>query len=147
MWVVVDVSSTRLNADANYTTFQNNGMFFIPTAGPHSGSAFQFASGPSESELTGPSWTPDEQTLFLSVQHPGERSKSLAELSTRWPDSKDGMPPRPAIVVISNAQGSEPNAPALEAAIARALSWHPAMGAWMIGSSTSCKPAIQWSLI
>ena len=75
MWVVSDISSANLNgANANYTAFKNNGFFFIPTSGPHAGSAFQFASGPCECELTGPSWTPDEQTLFLAVQHPGELS-------------------------------------------------------------------------
>ena len=31
----------------------------------------QQGRAPCESELTGPSWTPDEQTLFLAVQHPG----------------------------------------------------------------------------
>jgi secreted PhoX family phosphatase len=60
-----------------------------------------------DAELCGPTFTPDGATLFLSVQHPGERSKSLAEVSTRRPDFKNDMPPRPAIVVITNAQGSE----------------------------------------
>ena len=73
MWVVTDISSANLNGgNANYTAFKNNGLFFIPTAGQHSGTAFQFASGPCECELTGPSWTPDETTLFLAIQHPGE---------------------------------------------------------------------------
>ena len=73
MWVVTDISSANLNGgNANYTAFKNNGLFFIPTSGQHSGTAFQFASGPCECELTGPSWTPDETTLFLAIQHPGE---------------------------------------------------------------------------
>src|SRR5262249_46158839 len=37
---------------------------------------------------------------------------------------------------LSMAQGSEPRAPALHTATASALPWNPAMGAWMIGSST-----------
>jgi hypothetical protein len=37
--------------------------------------------------------------------------------------------------MVSMAQGSEPNPPALETATASALPYTPAMGAWMIGSS------------
>ncbi len=70
MWMVTDIKSSKLNSDAHYTAFRNNGMFFVPTSGPAARRAFQFASGPCESELTGP-WTPDEMTLFLSVQHRG----------------------------------------------------------------------------
>jgi hypothetical protein len=35
----------------------------------------------------------------------------------------------------SMAQGSEPKPPALQTAMASALPWTPAIGAWMIGSS------------
>ena len=45
------------------------------TAGP-GGEVFQFASTPVESEMTGPYFTPDGKTLFISVQHPGEDSES-----------------------------------------------------------------------
>jgi hypothetical protein len=37
---------------------------------------------------------------------------------------------------LSMAQGSEPSPPPLDTAIASALSCTPAIGAWMIGSST-----------
>jgi uncharacterized protein len=47
-------------------------MFMIPTSGSNRGAAFRFANGPVEAELTGPYFTPDEETLFLNVQHPGE---------------------------------------------------------------------------
>ena len=36
------------------------------------GIGFRFANGPSECELTGPYFTPDEKALFVNVQHPGE---------------------------------------------------------------------------
>ena len=51
---------------------------------------------------------PDGKTLFTSVQHPGdlrrsggEDATSVADAGTNWPDFKDGMPPRPSLVVIS----------------------------------------------
>jgi secreted PhoX family phosphatase len=98
MWVVTDISSANLNGtNANYTAFKNNGFFFIPTSGPHTGTAFQFASGPCECELTGPSWTPDEQTLFLAVQHPGEingarKGSVVAPRGSNWPRGGTSAP-------------------------------------------------------
>ena len=32
LWVVTDVTTSRLNADPRYTAFENNGMFFVPTS-------------------------------------------------------------------------------------------------------------------
>ncbi len=105
LWVVCDITTVRLNGDPRYTAFQNNGMFFIPASGPDAGVPRQFASGPCESELTGPSWTPDRQTLFLSVQHPGEGSGMrtagmVAPRGSNWPGGHPADPPRPGVVAI-----------------------------------------------
>jgi secreted PhoX family phosphatase len=71
--VVTDISTLSLNQPSNpFTYHKNNAMFMIPTSGPNRGVAFRFANGPVEAELTGPYFTPDEETLFLNVQHPGE---------------------------------------------------------------------------
>ncbi len=43
------------------------------------GEAFRVAVVPVDAEATGPAFTPDERTLFLSVQHPGESMPST------WP--------------------------------------------------------------
>jgi secreted PhoX family phosphatase len=106
MWIVCDIRSDRLNRDPRYTAFRNNGMFFVPTAGRHAGRPFQFASGPCESELTGPSWTPDDQTMFLSVQHPGSasgmrRPGMRAPRGSNWPEGRLNHAPRPGVVAIS----------------------------------------------
>jgi secreted PhoX family phosphatase len=106
LWVVSDISSSRLNGgDARYTAFMNNGMFFVPTSGPNAGIAMQFASGPCDCELTGPSWTPDEHTLFLAIQHPGEvngiRTGSMvAPRGSNWPSGRLNDSPRPGVVSI-----------------------------------------------
>jgi peptidoglycan-N-acetylglucosamine deacetylase len=59
--------------------------------------------------MCGPEFTPDSTTLFLAVQHPGESHEadpnaepaSFEKPSTRCPDFKEGMPPRPSIGVVT----------------------------------------------
>jgi secreted PhoX family phosphatase len=99
LWVVCDIASDQLNKGA-YRPFGNNGIYVVPTRGPSAGDAFQFASGPVGCELTGPCFSPDEQTLFLSVQHPGEESKSLEAPTSHWPDGGAALP-RPTVVAIT----------------------------------------------
>ncbi len=95
LWVVTDISSSQLDKGI-YETFRNNGAFVIPGGGGPD--VIQFASGPVESELTGPFFTPDGSTLFLSIQHPGEETKDINEPTSTWPD---GDIPRPAVVAIT----------------------------------------------
>ncbi|MGP7816473.1 PhoX family protein [Niallia sp. 01092] len=100
LWTVTDISSSKLNTGA-WTKFKNNGMFVIPTVGPDKGIAKQFASAPVEAELTGPCFAPDEQTLFLSVQHPGEETEDIKNPTSTWPHRKGEKMPRPAVVAIT----------------------------------------------
>ncbi|UOE56325.1 PhoX family protein [Cytobacillus oceanisediminis] len=100
LWTVTDMSSSKLNTGI-YTHFANNGMFVIPTIGKNTGEAFQFASAPVEAELTGPSFTPNETTLFLSIQHPGEETEDLNNLTSKWPHRKGDTMPRPGVVAIT----------------------------------------------
>lgn len=98
LWVVCDMSSEKIGSGA-YKSFGNNGLFVVPTAGDSAGDAFQFASGPIDAELTGPWFTEDGKTLFLSVQHPGELSPSHDKLTSHWPDGGTAIP-RPSVVAI-----------------------------------------------
>jgi secreted PhoX family phosphatase len=74
----------------------NNGVFVMPTGGGRD--VFQFASGPIQSELTGPFFTPDGKTLLLAVQHPGEETKDVNEPTSTW---LDGDIPRSAVIAIT----------------------------------------------
>ena len=116
VWVVTDISSSRLNRPNEYQYHANNAMFMVPTRGPNKGVAFRFANGPVECEITGPYFSPDEETLFIAIQHPGELSGLTASTvfgqettySSWWPEGNktsgdNPATPRPSTVAISRA--------------------------------------------
>ena len=102
LWMVTD-SGTGENTI--YDFLGNNSMFFMPTEGPDVGRAFRFAVGPVEAELTGPVFSPDGKTLFLSVQHPGEDSESLDALTSSFAAAPGTAIPRPTLVAIRGFPG------------------------------------------
>ncbi|HZG65528.1 MAG TPA: alkaline phosphatase PhoX, partial [Herpetosiphonaceae bacterium] len=104
LWMVTDISSSRVGTGI-YKFQGNNAMFFFNTEGPNAGKAVQFASGPNECELTGPAWTPDGTTMFLSIQHPGEESEALDKLTSHWPNLNGDPIPRPGVVAITGFPG------------------------------------------
>lgn len=91
LWMCTDVSD-ELAGRGIYDFQGNNSLFLVSTSGVDRGSVYRFLSGPRGCETTGPSWTPDGKTMFLSVQHPGADSKSLSELTSHWPDGGDAIP-------------------------------------------------------
>ncbi|SFE60586.1 PhoX family protein [Alteribacillus iranensis] len=99
LWTVTDISSGSQNKHV-FEPFGNNGMFVIPTMGDHAGEAYQFASAPVASEMTGPWFTPDETTLFLAVQHPGETTEDANNPTSMWPHRSGDNMPRPAVIGI-----------------------------------------------
>ncbi|MFE5321371.1 PhoX family protein [Paenibacillus sp. NPDC056579] len=103
LWTVTDISSSSMNKGL-FTAFGNNGMYVIPTTGPNMGVAMQFASAPLDAEMTGPWFTPDESTLFLAVQHPGENTTDAAKPTSMWPHRPGDTMPRPAVVAITGFQ-------------------------------------------
>jgi len=99
LWMLSNISGSSLNK-GRQASFKNNSLFMIPTSGKDKGKAFQFASGPVDSEMCGANFTPDESTLFLSIQHPGENSTSLDNPTSRWPDKGNELP-KPAVIAIT----------------------------------------------
>ncbi|MGB0522445.1 MAG: PhoX family protein [Flammeovirgaceae bacterium] len=105
LWFTSDISGSSIGK-SHYKSFKNNGLFFVPRSGDQAGEVIQMASAPKDAEFTGPFFAPDGKTLFLSVQHPGETSKSLDRLTSNWPDGGDSMP-RSAVVAISGSKLDE----------------------------------------
>ncbi|MCO4792866.1 MAG: DUF839 domain-containing protein [Bacteriovoracaceae bacterium] len=98
LWMVTDISGGSIGKPP-YESFGNNGLFYIPMKGPNSGKAFQVGSAPFDAEFTGICFSPDFKTLFLSVQHPGEKSKDLKNLRSNWPDGGENIP-RPSVIQV-----------------------------------------------
>jgi secreted PhoX family phosphatase len=92
-----------LVTDGEQPTGNNNGCFVCATSGADRGQLRQFMSGPVDAETCGCAFTPDNETLFLSVQHPGETS-TLANPSSHWPDGGDSMP-RSSVIAIRKQGG------------------------------------------
>ncbi len=63
----------------------------------------QFMSSPVGAEVCGCEFTPDNGTLFLSIQHPGEGG-SPKEPKSHWPDGGDSQP-RPSVIAIRRKDG------------------------------------------
>ncbi|MEM9537974.1 MAG: alkaline phosphatase PhoX [Cyanobacteria bacterium P01_E01_bin.42] len=143
LWMVTDMSTSSHNKAVPSRTkdnlkqgqpisqkdllgiFGNNSIWFIPTSGSGAGEAYPFGIGPTECECCGPFFTKDEETLFLAVQHPGERNgiRKGMESETRkyalkttdgedfmqtrevpigsnWPGKRANDPPKPAVIAI-----------------------------------------------
>jgi len=100
LWMTSDMSGSAMNKeDEPYMPFKNNSLFVIPRYGKDAGKVIRVASAPRDAELTGPWFSPDGETLFLSVQHPGEQTKDKTQPTSTWPFNGDNIP-KPAVVAI-----------------------------------------------
>ncbi len=81
----------------------NDAFHAVPAFGEERGHVQQFLSVPKGAEACGPELSPDNQTLFCAVQHPGEGGVFGSPLQppvSDWPDRDPGLPPRPSLVFI-----------------------------------------------
>ncbi|WP_062058914.1 PhoX family protein [Aquimarina longa] len=101
LWMTSDISGSAMNKpDGSYMPFKNNSLFVIPRYGKDTGKVIRVASAPRDAEFTGPWFSPNGKTLFLSVQHPGEQTRDKSNPTSKWPFDEDGIP-KPAVVAIT----------------------------------------------
>ncbi len=106
LWIQTDVSASTINSGA-YAGFGNNQML---CADPTTRETRRFLVGPRTAEITGVFVTPDERTMFVGVQHPGEaptgvNSPADPKRYSSWPDGPAGARPRSATIVITKDDG------------------------------------------
>ncbi len=108
LWIGTDGQSPTKTGRAD-------GLWAVETEGAARATSKLFYRCPNGAELCGPEPTPDMETFFVAVQHPGEADEedpkaapaTFENPSTRWPDFKDGIPPRPSIVAITKKGGGK----------------------------------------
>jgi secreted PhoX family phosphatase len=101
LWVTTDGNSPAATGRAD-------GVWAMETEGAARGTSKLFFRCPNGAELCGPYFTSNDETLFVAIQHPGEGGNATFESpSTRWPDFKDGMPPRPSVLAITRRGGGK----------------------------------------
>ena len=106
LWIQTDVSSSTINKKA-YEGMGNNQM--VATI-PGTNEYRRFLTGPRGCEITGIAFTPDNRTLFINIQHPGEGGDDITDPAnpravSNWPDASPNGRPRSSTVVITKADG------------------------------------------
>jgi len=91
LWIATDgMEKTRNISDSIYKfDLKNNSLT-------------RYLNTPIGSEVCGPEFSPDNQSLFLAIQHPASGS-SFAKPSTRWPRFTENIPPLPSLIVLSKS--------------------------------------------
>jgi secreted PhoX family phosphatase len=112
LWLTSDISTNSINLSSAFAFHGNNALYHVPLEGRNANVAFRFANAPLRAELTGPTFVGNE-TLFVSVQHPGEpRDSELDQpidvnlYPSWWPDGNktagtNPSKPKPSVVVIT----------------------------------------------
>lgn len=90
-----------IQTDGNYSNeedFAGQGNNQMLAGDPVTGEIRRFLVGPNECEVTGLTWSSDRRTMFVGIQHPGERGNS------HWPDGGESVP-RSAIIAVRRTDG------------------------------------------
>ena len=113
-----NVTTANMFNSPDGISFDDNGFLWIQTDGKYSnegafegqgnnqmlvgdtetGQIERFLVGPKECEVTGCTWSADRRTMFVGIQHPGEKGDSS------WPDGGKSIP-KSAVIAIQRDDG------------------------------------------
>ena len=93
LWIQTDGDYS----DAGDFAGQGNNQMLV--GDPATGEIRRFMVGPRQCEVTGVAWSADRRTLFVGIQHPGEKGGD-----SHFPDGGDTVP-RSAVIAISREDG------------------------------------------
>ncbi|QCX27430.1 PhoX family protein [Nocardioides jishulii] len=95
------VGNLWISTDGN-ALGSNDGLFRVPVDGSRRGLVEQFLTVPLGAETCGPFIAPDQQSVLVAVQHPGEVDGATFESpASTWPHTHTF--PRPGVVVVRRA--------------------------------------------
>lgn len=92
LWIQTD---GKYSNDGDFAGMGNNQMLVGDTT---TGQIERFMVGPKECEITGMTWGADRRTMFVGIQHPGEKGDS------HWPDGGSSIP-KSAVIAIEREDG------------------------------------------
>ena len=93
LWILTD---GKYSNEGDFAGMGNNQMLI---ADPDTGEVRRFATGPIACEITGLTFSPDQRTAFVGVQHPGEKGKP-----SHFPAGGNSKP-RSTIMVVQRNDG------------------------------------------
>jgi hypothetical protein len=94
LWITTDGSEKVLGI--------GDGIYAVDTNGERRGQPCRLFAAPTGAEVTGPCFSPDGRTLFLSIQHPGRPENAWTNC---WPDFSEVLPARPAVITVRRRDG------------------------------------------
>lgn len=100
LWIQTDMSGSQQLSGP----FGANQML---AANPLTGEIKRFLVGPNDQETTGVVSTPDGTSLFVNMQHPGDRSQP-GQFTSNWPDSGNVFAHPGDAPVVPNPNGPRP---------------------------------------
>lgn len=101
LWISTDGNALTDHTGKTY----NDGLFAVAIEGAERGKVKQFLSVPRGAEQASANVLPDNLSVVVSVQHPGEiTGASVDNPASTWPD---GDFARPAVIVTWRLDGGE----------------------------------------
>jgi uncharacterized protein len=101
LYIATDISGSSLGKGSQ-RHFKKNGLFKVEFDSSGNPVAIPLLFAPFEAEVTGPCFSDDGTTLFVSIQHPGETSfKTKDGYTSHWPQGKGR--PKSTVIAIQRA--------------------------------------------